>query len=313
MYSQAMILQIAKFDFNPYHKRCCLFAALALIAQPAFAQSPPSDTASDTPSQSETRKGDERVEDRPVQPNNQDYKPLKFKFTYGIRLQVTDSARGTSKIKLRPELGFKYGQWSAGTNADPDVWLSTRGVQRDASLAYEAVSDQKWRVAFGLRLRNVTSGSNFNALESGRLTLRGRVLASYVITPHWSVAGELTQDLQNRGDGTTFSLGATRVWPLAERDQLSLGMGLKWANAEHWRTPYLFAQNQSPDILVQANALKSGFGAASIGLEYRYRLSDKTVLIGGLSASRSIAQLAQIQGSKINLGAQIGVLWFGVW
>jgi hypothetical protein len=314
MYSHGVTLRQVTFGLHLPHQRFRLLAALALLTPCAYAQSQPSDTAGAAPTQTETRKDNERAPAQPSQSHqNHDDKPLKLKFSFGIRLQVADLTQQASKAKLKPELGFKYGRWSAGTNADPDAWLSATAIQRDPSLAYEAVNDQKWRIVLGLRLRNITTGDNFNALESGRLTLRGRILASYLINPHWSVAGELTQDLQNRGDGTTISFGATRIWPLAERDQLTLGVGLKWANAEHWRTPYQLAPNTPPDRLAKANALRSGLGAANIALEYRYRLADKTVLISGLSASRSIAQLAQIQGSRTSLGGQVGVLWFGDW
>lgn len=296
---------LKRYEFKLLRSRqTWLLTVACLAAGSAIAQGAPE--TKPAPAQQNTPQGQQASEKSP--PDS-----VKLRYTYGIRLQVSEDTGGKVKAKFKPELGFKYGRWSVGTNADVQAWLGKQMYQRDPTVAYDAITNERLRVVLGLRLQNVSTGTRFIALESGRLTLRARLLASYQLTPAWTVLGEFTQDLQNRGDASTFSVGASRIWTLGARDQMSVGTSLKWAAAEHWRTPYVLNPNTSSAVLAQAQGLTSGFGALGLGWEYRHKLNEKTVLLSGVSVSQSIGQMADLNGSKPSLGAQVGILWFGNW
>ena len=293
---------------NPLLQRSAIALISAVVSTLSLAQTPP-----DTHKTAASEPAPARDASRKTGQEGEATETLKLRYTYGIRLQLSDDANRQVKAKLKPELGFKYGRWSVGTNADFHSWLGAQQAKRDPSVAYDAFTSNKLRLVLGLRLQNLNTGSGFNALESGRLTVRGRVLASYQINPLWNVLGEVTHDLQDRGDGSTLSLGASRLWSLGERDQMSVGASIKWANAEHWRTPYLLNPQTPADKLAQAQRLTSGFGSAGIGWEYRYKLAEQTMLLSSVSASRSIGQLADLNGTRLSISAQLGLLWFGQW
>lgn len=238
---------------------------------------------------------------------------LPIRYVYGLSLHTSEDQAGRIKASLKPQLGLQWGRWRLGLNPDPQAWSALSTIRREPTVGYEAMKATKLRLVVGLRLHNITTGDGFNALESGRLTLRGRLHATYQWSPAWTLAGELTHDLQNRGDGQTLTLAASRSWPLSSKDVLSWGTGIKWADAEHWRTPYLLDPALPANQLALANQLRSGLGSVSTGLAYRRSLTDKLVLVGGINASRSIGQLTDLTGTRVNFGAQLGLLWFGNW
>jgi hypothetical protein len=236
-----------------------------------------------------------------------------IRYVYGLSVHANEQPGSKLNANIKPQLGLQWGRWRLGLNPEPQAWSALSTIRREPTVGYEAVKASKLRMVVGLRLHNITTGDGFNALESGRLTLRGRLYASYQWSPQWSLASELTHDLQNRGDGQTLTLAASRSWQLSSKDVLSWGTGIKWADAEHWRTPYLLDTSLPASQLALANQLRSGWGSMSTGLAYRRSLTDKLVLVGGINASKSIGQLTDVAGSRVNFGAQFGLLWFGNW
>jgi hypothetical protein len=236
-----------------------------------------------------------------------------IRYVYGLSVHANEQPGGKLNAKIKPQLGLQWGRWRLGLNPEPQAWSALSTIRREPTVGYEAVKASKLRMVVGLRLHNITTGDGFNALESGRLTLRGRLYASYQWSPKWSLATELTHDLQNRGDGQTITLAASRSWNLSSKDVLSWGAGIKWADAEHWRTPYTLDPTLPAAQLALANQLGSGWGSMSTGLAYRRTLADNLVFVGGINASRPVGHLTDIAGTRLNIGAQVGLLWFGKW
>lgn len=236
-----------------------------------------------------------------------------IRYIYGFSIHGNEGQGGQWSAKLKPHLGIQWGRWRVGLNPEPQAWSALSSISREPTVGYEAVKASKLRLVVGLRLHNITTGEGFNALESGRLTLRGRLHATYQWTPAWSVASELTHDLQNRGDGQTLTLAASRAWALSPKQVLSWGSAIKWGDSEHWRTPYSLDPTLPANQLALANQLKSGWGSVSTGLAYRHTLTDKLVFVSGVNASRPVGQLTGIAGTRVSFGAQVGLLWFGNW
>lgn len=230
-----------------------------------------------------------------------------LRYTYGFKFESPDLATPRRDVKVLPVVGLIYGRWRLGTNSDPDSDLGFASFRREPTVGYEAVNNDRFRMLLGLRIQNMTTGEAINLFESGRHTLRGRIQTFYQVNPTWSLGTELTQDLMNRGDGTTLTLGASRKWRLTGRQTLSLGAGVTWASAEHWQTPY-FTQ---PAFATQARQLTAGFGGLGAGLNYRKELRRNLVWSSTVSIGQSIGQLQDLDGSRIGASLQTGLLWSG--
>jgi hypothetical protein len=224
-------------------------------------------------------------------------------YVVGLRLKFAEGPNGNMSAKLRPTLGFRYGRWKIGTNSDVDSWLAFSGFRKEPTLAYELSASERLSADLSLRIHNLSSGESFDAFESGRHTLRGRVLLGYRLDQNWTAGTELTQDLLGRGDGATLSLGLSRAIALSEYGLLSASAGVTWGSGTHWRT----ANATAP----LASTLHSGFGSLGVGLGYRYALSPAWAWYANIGASRPVGQLTRVSASTWSTGGQVGLLYFG--
>jgi hypothetical protein len=234
--------------------------------------------------------------------------PAKFTtYVVGLRLKFAEGPNGTTSAKLRPTLGFHYGRWKIGTNSDVDGWLAFSGFRKEPTVAYELSASERLSTSLSLRVHNLGTGESFDAFETGRHTLRGRILLGYQLDQRWAMGAEVTQDLLGRGDGTTLGLGLSRSIPLSEYGLLSASAGLTWGSGVHWRT----ANAKAP----LASTLHAGFGSLGVGLGYRYAFSPAWAWYANVGASRPVGQLSRINAatsaSTWSTGGQIGLLYFG--
>lgn len=230
-----------------------------------------------------------------------------FRYTYGFKIDSPNLSRPKQELKLTPVLGFTYGPWRIGTNSDPESFLGFTAFRREPTVGYQAVDSEKFRILIGARIQNITTGEAINLLESGRYTLRGRLQAYYKLPQAWTLGSELTQDLMNRGDGTTLTLGASKAFEISGRQSLNFALGTTWATAKHWRTPYL----TQPTLAAQANQLRAGFGSLGAGVTYRKELTRHLIWTCSLAADQALGQLQDLNGSRVNFSLQTGLLWFG--
>ena len=143
-----------------------------------------------------------------------------WRYTLGMKLKTRELANGHTELVLRPVLGVRYGRWRLG-HATGDEWLAFSGYLKESNLAYQLRDDERLKVALSLRIQNLQDNSSFDGFSSGKKTLRARVSANYQLNKRWSVGTDMTQDLMDRGDGTTLSVGASYGLPLSERSALT--------------------------------------------------------------------------------------------
>jgi hypothetical protein len=249
------------------------------------------------------------AQDKPEQSvsptSNPTPKPETTELTYvvGARIRIADFANASGNTKLSPLLGFKYGRWKVGTNADIDEWLIFSGFRKEPTLSYDFFQSDRFKTAFSLRIQNLTTGEAFDFTEPGKKTLRGRALLNYKLTDRTYLGFELTRDLLNRGDGTTFSTGLSRMFPVNEKSIVIANAGVVWADGEHWRT--------SNSTYAGSSALGAGFGLLGIGVSYRYAPSKNWAWYATTGLSRPIGQIANIRDASWQVGGQIGLMYFG--
>jgi hypothetical protein len=239
---------------------------------------------------------------QPPEATPNDVPAKRWRYTLGLKLKTRDLADARTEVALRPVLGFRYGRWRLG-HATGDEWLAFSGYRKESNLAYQLRDDERLKVALSLRIQNLQDNSSFDGFSSGKNTLRARVSANYQLSKRWSVGTDMTQDLMDRGDGTTLSVGASYGLPLSERSALSLSGGVEWATADHWAT-------QLRLLPPPPGGWHSGLGSVGLGLSYRYALSPQWAWFGTVGSSRHLGQVHAVSPSTLSWNGQIGVLYF---
>ena len=237
-----------------------------------------------------------------VEPAPADKPTPPWLYTLGVKVQSHDVAGTGTSVVLRPILGLRYGRWRLGHPTGTE-WLSFSGYRKESSLAYQWRDDDRLKVGLSLRVQNLQDNSSFDGFSSGQNTLRGRVSVNYRLNPRWSLGSDLTQDLMDRGDGTTVSLGGSYGLPLNDRSALSLSAGLNWATADHWATQWRNAP-------APREPWQAGLGSLGVGMSYRYALTPQWAWFGTLGTSRPLGQVQTISPHNLNWQGQMGLLYF---
>jgi hypothetical protein len=223
-------------------------------------------------------------------------------YVVGARIRIADFANASGGTKLSPLLGFKYGRWKVGTNADIDEWLVFSGFRKEPTISYDFFQSDRVKTAISLRIQNLTTGEAFDFSEPGRKTLRGRGLLNYKVADQTYLGFELTRDLLDRGDGTTFSTGVSHFFPIDKKSLVIANAGLVWADGEHWRT--------TNATYAGSTSLGAGFGSLGVGLSYRYAPSKSWAWYATATASQPIGEVANFRGTKWQVGGQMGLMYF---
>lgn len=235
-------------------------------------------------------------------PTEAEEPPNKLHYTLGIRMRADDINQDTRSAKLRPVLGLRYGRWRVGIG-DGQEWLRFNSFRKEPSLSYQWIENSDISLGLSMRVHNLNTGEAFDIFETGRKTLRSRVLANMRITDRWSAGVEWTQDVLNRGDSSTLALGVSYAWPLTQHSELSLNSGMTWAPAEHWRTAA--GVNR-----IGAGGLTTGTGSVGSGLSYKHSLSKRWAWYSTLGINKDVGQVAKLSGPHSLVNGQIGLLYF---
>ena len=225
-----------------------------------------------------------------------------WRYTLGMKLKTRELANGHTELVLRPVLGVRYGRWRLG-HATGDEWLAFSGYRKESNLAYQLRDDERLNVSLSLRVQNLQDNSSFDGFSSGKNTLRARVGVNYQLSKRWSVGTDVTQDLMDRGDGTTVSLGASYGLPLSERSALSLSGGVNWATADNLAT-------QNRLLTPPPGGWRSGLSSAGLGMSYRYAFTPQWAWFGTVGSSRALGQVNAVSPSTMGWSGQVGVLYF---
>ena len=226
----------------------------------------------------------------------------RWQYTLGLKLKSTEQADGRKGMNLRPVLGLRYGRWRLG-HATGEEWFKFSGYRESTNLAYDLRDDDKLQIALSARIQNIEDNTSFDGFSSGKNTVRARVSMGYRLDKHWSLGSDVTQDLLNRGDGTTLSMGVSYLWPLSERSTLSLSSGASWATARHWATQLRL--RPTPE-----GGWQSGLGDWGLGMSYRYAITPQWAWFGSLGTTRHLGQVNEVSPSQSRWSGQLGLLYF---
>ena len=224
-------------------------------------------------------------------------------YTLGTRLKSNDMGDWQNTVRVRPVIGLRYGKWQLGIG-DGRAWRNLGQFGSEPTLSYQFMDEHDVNIGLSMRVHNVSTGESFDVFEGGKNTLRTRIMLHRKINQRWRFNADWTQDVLNRGDGTTLNLGLSYAWPVFQQSELILHADSTWATAEHWRN------SGSQFKTGSLNLVTSGFQKVSAGLTFKQSLSRHWAWYSSFAISQPVAELKRISGSNEIASGQIGILYF---
>jgi len=223
-------------------------------------------------------------------------------YTLGTRLKSNDMGDWKNTARVRPVIGLRYGKWQLGIG-DGRAWRNLGQFGSEPTLSYQVMDEPDLNIGLSMRVHNVSTGESFDVFEGGKNTLRTRVMMHRKINKRWRLNGDWTQDILNKGDGTTLNLGLSYAWPVFQQSELILHADSTWATAEHWRNSASYVKQGPLDLV------STGFQKVSAGLTFKQSISRHWGWYSTFAISQPIAELKKVQAREISSG-QIGILYF---
>ena len=223
-------------------------------------------------------------------------------YTLGTRLKSNDMGDWQNTARVRPIIGLRYGKWQLGIG-DGRAWRNLGQFGSEPTLSYQVMDEPDLNIGLSMRVHNVSTGESFDVFEGGKNTLRTRVMMHRKINKRWRLNGDWTQDILNKGDGTTLNLGLSYAWPVFQQSELILHADSTWATAEHWRNSASHVKQGPLDLV------STGFQKVSAGLTFKQSISRHWAWYSSFAISQPIAELKKVQAREISSG-QIGILYF---
>jgi hypothetical protein len=224
-------------------------------------------------------------------------------YTLGTRLKSNDLGDWQNSARVRPVIGLRYGKWQLGIG-DGRAWRNLGQFGSEPTLSYQVMDEQDLNIGLSMRVHNVSTGESFDVFEGGKNTLRTRVMVHRKINQRWRFNADWTQDVLNKGDGTTLNLGLSYAWPVFQQSELILHADSTWATAEHWRN------SGSQFKTGPLNLVTTGFQKVSAGLTFKQSISRHWAWYSSFAISQPIAELKRMSGSNEIASGQIGILYF---
>ena len=224
-------------------------------------------------------------------------------YTLGTRLKSNDLGDWQNTARVRPVIGLRYGKWQLGIG-DGRAWRNLGQFGSEPTLSYQFMDEHDVNIGLSMRVHNVSTGESFDVFEGGKNTLRTRIMLHRKINQRWRFNADWTQDVLNKGDGTTLNLGLSYAWPVFQQSELILHADSTWATAEHWRN------SGSQFKTGPLNLVTTGFQKVSAGLTFKQSISRHWAWYSSFAISQPIAELKRISGSNEIASGQIGILYF---
>lgn len=219
--------------------------------------------------------------------------------------------RGSS---LRPVIGLDIGRYtlsSGGGGSLLDFDLEPRYTGVSARL----LDSDQMSVSLGLRIgggRSHDADSPLAGLPEVRRTLRGRLSATWMLTPKLSLRGSLNQDLLGRKGGATLQNTLHYEWQVTPDTEIGFAAGFTVADSIHLRShfgvPADVALVRTP---FSAYSPSGGVMSTDLGVEVKSAITDRWVVFGGVRFSqlRGDARRSPIVVKPNNYGVTVGLAY----
>jgi outer membrane protein len=215
--------------------------------------------------------------------------------------------------KLSPLWAFQYGRWRLSSSRASAVL----GFASDAAgpgASAELAGTKNWHVGAAFRVdhgRKTSDSPYLIGLPDVKRTLRGRIYASYTLSPQWTIGGNVSQDLLGRGGGALASIDlGYRHW-ITPGIELTSGLGVSLADKRNMRTYFGISGEQAAQSGLRPFAAGAGFRDAHLGLGLTTALTPHWIAFGNIGVSHLLADAAHspLTRRANNVGATLGIAY----
>ena len=286
--------QAHKARHSPRLKWCAVAALLSAGAVQAVAQSTDANPAQATPAA------------RP---------PERFDYVLGVAAVSSPTYAGASarEITLRPVLAVRWGRLRISSSRGG----SLLGFGTDApspGVSAELFSSDRLRVGLALRGdsgRSVGDDPALAGLPEIRSTLRGRLYASYQLTPAWGLGTSVSQDLLGRGGGATASADFSYRYRASPDTEWTVGGGAAFGSRRFVRNNFGVPASAVPVSGYPLYEPGAGLMDLHAGVGVTTLLSRRWVAFAGVGASqlKGEAAASPLTRRARSVTGTVGIAW----
>lgn len=241
-------------------------------------------------------------------PEEAEGQTLRYVIGAGLHWQPESAGARRNETTLKPVWALQWGRWRLSTSGGSGL-LGFGTEVLGAGASTDLIRNQTVRLGVALRIdsgRRSADASTTAGLPDVRRTARGRVYASYALTPDWQVAATLSQDLLGRQGGLVAGLDLG--WRLSQsvRSEWTAGVGLSAANGVNLRSYF----GVTPEGAIASGqpvfTPSSGLRDVHVGIGYRRSLTPHWIWFGSAGVSRLLGPAADSPLTQKPTGTQVG-------
>jgi outer membrane protein len=239
--------------------------------------------------------------------------PMRYLLGASLANQPAYDGARQRQTRIRPLFAFKLGRVRISTSGSGSLLgFGREEAGGGASTAF--VDTDQLRVGVALRMdngRGSDDASTTQGLPDVRRTLRARFFANYSITKDFNVGATLSQDLLGRGGGATLGVEAGYRLHRSPTLEVTSGVGLSAANAQHLRSYF-----GVPQAAVMASGKpyyepSAGLRDVHAGIGFVRPINKHWLAFGSVGVSRLLGPVADSPLVERRSGgnAAIGLAW----
>jgi len=251
--------------------------------------------------------GDAPIEPETPKPETRWEGAIGLNTSYGARYQGADQTR----IKLTPGFFLRYGRFTI-TNSSGYVTRRADDVFR--GLGVDLSRSDALRINLALRFdagRSESTATALNGLGDIKPTVRARLSGTWRLEDGWRLGASWSVDAFGRGGGNFGDIGFGREQRLSPDTVWTWGASLSAAGDRYMQTYYGISEEQAARTGYPVYTPSSGLRDVALFANMRMDLTERWLLLGGVSASRLVGPAADSPLTKKadGWGVSAGLAW----
>lgn len=216
---------------------------------------------------------------------------------------------GQNQWKLRPMWAWQRGRFRISTSRGSSL-LGFGGEAVGSGASAQLVETRGFKVGASLRFdagRQASDSPELVGLPEVRRTLRGRLAASWALTPKWSLSSGVSQDLLGRQGGAVGTVDLGTGGRLGEQSAWSAGAGVAVANGQYMRSYFGVSEAASLASGLPTYDARGGLKDMHAGLGFTTPIDSHWIAFGAVGVSRLMGDATSSPLTKSLTGASANI------
>ena len=237
-----------------------------------------------------------------------------FRYLLGAAVQYGPEYWGAKDhgSSLKPVWAMRWGKWRFSSSGGAALMgFGQEAIGPGAGASRDLFNSEALRLGVGLRLdggRGYSDDGVTAGLPKVRRTLRGRMYASYLLTPGWNLSAALSLDLAGRGGGVIANVDLSHVLYRSSNSELLAGVGLAGGDSRYLRSYFGVPVGSAGAARLGTDYEPStGLRDANFKLGYTYAFSKHWMGFAGAGLSRLLGPASASPITQQTLGHNAGL------